>query len=712
MDQFDELLGSPSTQPAAATQGPAMAADMSIDRLLDDGHAMDSLLGESIPLPLSGNTPETAMNKSPLSAQDRIKLSLGNQAGNIEYLKKKFQDVKPIIGKDGQPTTDIAIKDQGTWFRVDPVNGDIKDPWERTKEYLQDAAEYAPEALGIGIAVAADTATAGMALPASAAIAGGAAAAVRTSLGRIVGTYDATPAEQAWDIGFESLLNAAGAKVLAGVKPSAKWAANKLDDLALAFKDTIEPWVPGAAKSVAQNVADSPKNVFKKVFSSFSVGESNFDTMLENTQAVKSAMKSLPGDIRAYHDEAVKQQTQVIQKIAEDSRKVLSNIYGSLRNQALARIPSNFSVNLEEPVYQAYSKAIGNGLAKLQVGGKELSGREAMEYLGKTGARGARLRLLSPDEMMQSMQGGANIGEGLGALASDKEAYGVFKEFYDALGKFTGGQNRSGTEGARALLDFKKIATDLSYKLKNSESAQNTPALQSLINEAKVSMDNAVFQKFKEHGSGDLFTRLNSTYNELSDKFAPLLKAKQAYDAPGGTLKVYENLVNNFLARPGKNISTRYAIDDAIAAADGNGLKGMAQELINQKKQIQIMEAAKAFNPLSSSDFKSGSIMNMGNIAGAAALMTKNPWMIGAFVGAKALQSPGVSSAAISTVQGLAKSQQFLSKMGKRELDAFLSSPEAMTTFMTGALQAPLVRAKAEQGLNAMIGQHLSGPQQ
>lgn len=707
-------MTSPTEDPAPIAPASPSAkppAGFDIQRFITGGKATDPLTGEEIPLAYSGNTPETAMNRSPLSATDRMKLSFGNEAGNIAYLKEKFPDAKIVMGPDGKPSKELAVRQGNTWFRVDPKNGDIADPWEKTKEYIKDAAALAPEALGIGAAVGADIATGGGSLAATGAIAGASTAALRTSLGRIIGTYDASPAEQAWDIGFESLLNAAGGKILGGVKPTAKWIArNALDPMAAAFKDVVAGTV---VERGAQALAGLPKDVFKKVFASYSVGENNFDTMVENTDLVKGTMSRLSDmagkDIQGYHDQAIRDQVGYIAKIAGDARQTLSSIYGNMRNKILANVPKAFTVNLEDPVYDAYSNAIQKGIGNLVVGGKELSGKEALDYLGKKGMKNAGFRMLSQDEMATALQKGAPLDQGLGYLSADKEAHGILKDFYQNLGQFVGGANRSGPEGAKALLDFKKVATDLAYKAVNSEQAQGIAEVRHIISSAKTAIDNNVHQELRKIGLGDKFMHLNETYDKISTGFAPLLNAQKRAIASGDT-KAYEGLLSTFLARPKPSASARFAVDDAIQAAESNGLKGIADSLKASKLNIQVTEAAKAFNPIKPGILKAADVG--GGAVGLYALASHNPALLAAMVGMKAVSSPGGAKMAIATTQSLAKGQHLLSSMSKKQADAFLSSPQAIASFTQGVVQAPIIRAQADQAMQGMMQQAIGQPAQ
>lgn len=712
----------PSGAQASAPQPPPPMEGFDIDKFLNDGQATDELTGEKIPLGLSGNSPDTAMNRMPpnMTALDRIKLSLGNEAGNIKYLQDKFDDVK--MTENG-----LSVKAGNTWYTVDPKNGDIKDPWARTAEYVRDALEFGPEAIGVGtglataaavapIAAGAAAMTGGVAAPAgiaatlgAAGAAGGlASAGIRASLGRAVGTYDTSnPAEVAYDLAFESLLNSAGSVIPLGVKPGARWIAdNAIDPLVKAYKATT----PELLQKGASAIVNSPKDAFKYMLSNFSVGQNNLDTALQNPQMLKSVMRRVDGmaggDVAAYHDQIVREQLGSVKTIADNSRTTLSNIYGAMKNKILSAVPESFSVNLDDPVFAAYSKALDNGLATIEAGGKKLSGKEALDYMSTKGISGARFNLLSQEELAKSIQGGADLDRGAGALVADTEAYNVLKEYYKNLGQFTGGMNRSGREGAKALLDFKKVATDLSHKMGMTEAAQGSPALKQLIDGSKSQVDNQVFQAFKSFGAEKQFTGLNQTYNELSTQFSPLLRAQKQF-ARTGDMKSFEPLLNTFTARPGKGVTTKFAIDAAIDAAEANGQVALAKELSEQKLGIQVREAAKAFNPVSSGFLKGDKLAAGQASMLAGAYATGDPRAI-AFATAIAgtgfaLRSPMPAKAVVGAMN---LAQQNILGVGKE----ILNDPQAMMGIVNGITSSPQMQQEAQQQIMQMI-QQPQGPQ-
>jgi hypothetical protein len=419
------------TPQGAGTQAPANpppAGFSNLDRILNDGHAIDDLTGEAVPLAFSGHTPETAMNYSPVTAKDRLYLSFGNQAGNIEYLKKRFNDVKPIPDKDGKPTRHLAVLDGNTWYRVDANNGDIQDPWELAKEYVKDAADLGD--IGIGMASTATTAavagavgvggtvaTGGAAVAPSLAAASSIAAsggalsfAVRTSLGRLVGTYKADPAEQVWDLSMEMALNAAGVRIAAGVKPTATWMAGQLDKMAKWYGGTaagkatargaeaVKPYLSSAGE-IVEGIAETPKDLFRTIMAVRTVGRLHFDNMVTKPKEVGTFMrygdqmsKGMPSAERAlkYQDVLTHQQLKEIHGKAETISKFSSQLYSAAKTQLLGQVPKNFSTNFDDPIKAVYIDALDKGIGKIDLGDETLYGKQAVEWLEKHGLEGIR----------------------------------------------------------------------------------------------------------------------------------------------------------------------------------------------------------------------------------------------------------------------------------------------------------------------------------
>lgn len=718
MENIDDILNE-SSAPSAPQAAQAGAVD-GIDDILGEMPAIDEITGEELPEGLNGKSPQSAINKSPLSALDRFKLSMGNEAGNIDYLKKRFDAVQPILDAEGKPTSELAVMQNGKWYRTDANNGDIRDAYDLAKAYVQNPSEFLGDLadlgpMGIAAGIAATPAGAGLAAAggtlgvAGAAAAAGASvgaltAGIRTSLGRIVGTYDATPEEQVKDIAFETLLNAAGNTIAVGVKPTAKWVAGRLESIADAFTDTK---LGGAA-------INAPKAAFKKVFSALSVGEDNFDTMLEHPLKVRSTMEAAHqasgGNVSAYHDQITGQQIEQVKRIAQGARGTLTQIYGKMKDKLLQSVPETFSANYDDAIQSSYAGALEKGIGKIIVGegqnAVEKTGADAAEYLAKNGLRGARFSLLSQKEMSNAVKAGAALKDEMGYLAVDSEAYAAVSGYFDDLARFANSAKSSGKQAAENLLNFKKIASDRAMAITNMEKVRDIPNVRHLINQSRAGVDKAIHNGLKEAGVAGNFVEMNGTYSALAEKFAPLLNANYRFDKSGDP-KVYETLLGQFLARPGKQVTNKFAVDAAIDAASEHGLGGLAKQLANSKLRIQVGEAAKAFNPLSTESSRRMTQIGLSGVGGAVA--TGNPaW--GAVIGAgMALRSPMTAKAGVNLAQAAFKGQQMLSRMPKSQIAQFMSSPEALTGFTSAILQAPAVRDQVSNQLGSVI--QSQGPQ-
>lgn len=720
MEDFDpdKFLGQES-QLASGSAAPDSASappDFDPDRFLNDGKAIDEITGEDIPVEFSGASPETAMNKSVVSAFDRFKLSMGNLEGNVKYLQSKFQDVKPIPNEPGE----LAVMAEGKWYRVDPKNGDIRDPWDLAKSYAKnpkelagDLADLGPVGLGAGIAAAPAITglAAGGSVVGAAALAGAATAATRTSLGRIVGTYDATPEQQTKDIAFETMLNAGGTKVLAGVKPTASWVAKRLGNLSKAFKDTVDDIAPEAVKATGRTVskageasANLGKKAFKKVFAKFSVGEDNFDTAVQHPNKVASYMSRYDqrsgGKTSTYHDMIVQDQLKRVRYFAKNSRDTLTSIYGAMKAKVLSDVPNNFTANVDEILNTSYDDALKAGIGKIVVGEKELTGQAALDYVTEKGFAGAKFSLLSQKELAQTVKQTGQLGEQLGFLAQDKEAYDLVREFFNRIGVFSGAKNLGGKEGAKQLLDLKKNLSDISWSLVNSEKAQSVPAVKSLLDNSRTGMDKAIFNSLKSAGKGQTFTEMNATYSKLNSEFAPILSALNRYNK-SGDLSAFQSLQSAFVARPGKQAARKFAIDAAIDAADAYGHRGLAKRLANDKLMFQVSEAARAFNPLPT---QAGQFANSAGIGmGTYAAATGNVPLLGAIAASKTITSPTFAKGGVMLTQAMSKGQQWISSLPKSQLSQFMSNPEAMLKFTTAILQTPGIRSQVDQTLSQQI---------
>jgi len=176
------------------------------------------------------NRPETALPTSPLSVFERLLVKgLGNRRGQISWLKKNFEDVAEI-----PDSRDLVIQKDGVWHRVDGEIFSNPDPWSWSrgivKEIFSDVADVTPELL-TGTAVATTAILSGGTALAAAPAIGAGSEILRTSLGRLANTYEATVDEQILDVVTEAMLvlGGEGAGIaLKGIGIAAKPKINQL----------------------------------------------------------------------------------------------------------------------------------------------------------------------------------------------------------------------------------------------------------------------------------------------------------------------------------------------------------------------------------------------------------------------------------------------------------------------------------------------------
>lgn len=299
---------------------------------------------------ISVNSPDTAIATSPLSAEDRHKMSVGNSAGIYKYLKSRYQDVSQ------DSNGDWVIKKNNAWSKADPGLGDILasgNPYEITKEISKDIIDVIPQATEMiaeyGTAAAAAIVSK---MPTASIGAGKLAAALairgRNSLGRMYGTYEADDATQVKDELLESMINIGGEFVA----PAAKLGANQ-------FKN--------AMKSVSDNATPVVKEILSKVFETTSGKPAkSFNVFFNNVDEVTKKMVDIGSEISKkglpVTDEAINTYVQDVEKNSVKSLignypKVISKEYSNLLESSLSsKEISNFKINLGEISSDAMSK--------------------------------------------------------------------------------------------------------------------------------------------------------------------------------------------------------------------------------------------------------------------------------------------------------------------------------------------------------------------
>jgi len=167
------------------------------------------------------NNPEQAVDErsKEIGISDLAKFGVGNSQGIAQYMAKKLGGSRVKINNQG----DITVLDSdGVWRKTDKsFLGSLTDPRELSKDLIEAIPDIA-SGFATGAATGASAlATGGLAGAGTALAVGGAAGLLKSNLGRLLGTYDASPGEQVRDAAIEGALSLGGYLVPIG-KPVAE----------------------------------------------------------------------------------------------------------------------------------------------------------------------------------------------------------------------------------------------------------------------------------------------------------------------------------------------------------------------------------------------------------------------------------------------------------------------------------------------------------
>lgn len=566
----------PGFEPIDETDGLTIS-----DKLKAGGfEPVDEMDGEFLPSYADGSSPDAPVNKSPLSITDRLALTTGNKVGNLRYLKNQYGDAK--LDKHGNYT---VLKD-GAWYRADANGLGDGDAWERTKELIKDTADLADIALATGGAMggAAAGAAAGMGVAsgpgsvAGAALGGAAAEGVRSSLGRLIGTYDATPEEQVKDIGWEGLLAMGGQTVALGAKP-----------------------VLGMMKASMENFAKSASNVGKEMSSGLwaqLTGQPRWalrramDAPADVLDKAQEAIKLIPRGASPVDAIDVIQGTQntILEAMAGEADQALKSQYKKELGNLVSKVPQDFSADVKTMVNETKIALHDAGYGKIvgTPGKEKFIPMSSAEIAQKMGVPEAQVpKIIGPDTR-----------EALNKVA------GILNE-YSSFGTL------SGKVGAAKTVELKRAIGESFQDLIGSE----VPAsIKQVVLTAKKSLEEGIGKAFTAHGVGEDYIRMNAQYATQKDAVDMLVKAVSSKNPQEVDL-----LVKKLVSKSGSFKSLK---DEA---------KSLANLLPDGSKRMESLvdwEAAKSFLDFVPKTFGGNSATTLGKIAGAVTQQS-NPRAIG-----------------------------------------------------------------------------------
>lgn len=449
--------------------------------------------GQDIPenVQFQYNSASNPVQASPESLGSRVILeNFYDDKSKIAALTQKYGEVIP------DKTHGLVVNNKGIYQAYDPKFLNTMNPRELAEGFVQQL----PKMVGAAAATAATVALTGnpvglAAIGGTALAAGLESGAVRTSLGRLMGTYNATPEEQAQDIGLEGLVNMAGAYIPIGAKGG--WG------------------VVAQAMGVIKNKAsDAVKGASAALFGKLTgAGESATSTLMENAPGVIRTMGNTLKDAGGNVKEGVNLATQ---RAADTARNWLE--------QGVKALPAQFKAGLEEAATQAESKNVKidvyNLITKTKHSINELNfGKFADEMANplapSQGKVTTKFRPLSETEKTT-----------LGVADPAPGAMDQIQRIAKLLGRYQNDGELTGKAAFNRLANLNKELNQIKYGM----SQDATPEFQRAVNQTIAAFKTNLGQEFADQGLGDAWIAANKPYLQYSksvDQARDLLNSKE-----------------------------------------------------------------------------------------------------------------------------------------------------------------------------------------
>jgi hypothetical protein len=666
-----------------------------------DQHS-DPVTGGDRPAYADGLSPQSPLNKSPVDVTDRIKYAFGNKEGIVKDLKTKFEDVTQdkygnyIVKSQGlwHRVDPKGLGDGDPWQRTKELVADAADvvpkAWagaamgattgvlagalaggvgaapgavagaiiggagailsDAGSEEIQNVVEGNTGKLGTAAAIlgAAGVATKegramikGVGIPA--AVVSGGAELARTSLGRLVGTYDATPEQQLKDVGLEALMTLGGETISAGVKPTFKMLAK--------------------AGNALVNLPSTSKDVVANGLGTMSpAGASNIRTYLDEAPQVNKWFSLAKADAKQNGEDLEKTLTrqgiEQVKMMANDAPKANSAIYRKFQGQILNSVDDNFKSSADDVSRALYMNFEQGGLGQFvkdvpQYAEQGLKGpmttqRVALDEIAKHAAdgktflpEGVRFELKPLNQILKEQADTGIVQE----LANDQKSYRYIRDLYNFAKQYEGSTELKGKQGALEMLKLKQTFGNKFHELIETSKDENITHLSRFFSAAEDGLDMKFTQAFdKATNVPGLYSQMNQEYSTGKKGIQALLVAKrlsekQASDAP------YETLFKQISAvKPDSNLVKKDALVAAVKMSKEAGMSSI-EDSFNNIRHIQV---ARSFVP-----WAGGSMTKYSLGAAGGALLSGNPLAATGFGIGAAASSPRMNKIGIDAMKAI-----------------------------------------------------------
>jgi hypothetical protein len=637
-NQFTQMFG--SAQPQAAPTNASSAPDT------------------------SGQTPESASDVSGVSFLDRLKMSVGNDAGSLAYLKQNYEDAKQL--PDGR----MVVKQGGKWSQVDPSGWGGGNPWDKAKELAKDTADLGGIALNAAGAIGATVATGvtgGAAIPVVGA-AGLATGGVRTSLGRIVGTYQATPDEQLKDIGLEGLMNAGGEVLAIGAKPVIGKVASAVKSFAEGASDQAKQ---GMAAFLSWTTKASPESTTRLM-------ERAPDVMGQITAVQKSGMPS-------YHtDLGLKERAMNYTKaLFQNPQKALSAGFDAKETELLASVPGNFTSDISQPIHQGMAGLVKNEFVKPIAG-------ETGEVVGYK---------MAPREDIVNML--RHNGDDANEMVN-REAYSRLQDYVEKANGYLQEGTKTGSDAVETLINIRRGFDKFYYKATeaNPEMAQILTPASSAMRQSLVLQIGSASQEVATK-----YAKMNEMYQQTMPMAAEASRVLRKpasletfVDKLSGGDKVFPRQVMDTMARLKEDAGQKLAdnLKDTIAARD----------FVAKLPQMDAGRLGGA--ALAGAGATAAHMGPLAAVVGAPLAAASSPRLVGRVAQGTQMATGAAADATKQAVGYASHLGDMLKSLAPDQMKQFISDPNLFPAAVRATLQA----GRQEQGLSQQLLQSHGIPTQ
>lgn len=562
-----------------------------------------------------GLTPQSAVNKSPLTATERFQIKgLGNREVDVEAsLKKRFSAVEK--NEDG---AFVVKADNGVWHQIDPDTLAERDAIDVTRGILRGAGatigglaasganllantfvpganfetnplklaemlagedavarEFVGEAgenvdtaamTAGGLAVAPVAAGATLAGVAGTAATAGAVSGLTkiglTSLGRLQGTYDAPLADQLKDAGYEAALGLVGTFIPAG----ARFGLDKFSSKKVAEQ---------ATKVLSQ--APEEKLPIIKTFFKDIIDEVSFDRMVTPGNKVQTYIDEgvkAGRDLTTFQDQMRLGMIGQIKEVATKAIDGLSDVYNNQIDTFMQQVPDTLQVDTRKMLQPVFDDFVTQGIAVRE------------NFTGK-------LALKSFEDLSESEAARHLTGVGKD-VAFDKPTYNKLAELFTRMEKMSSRGRTAGKEAVREMMEDQRVLKDFTKKM---QMAGKT--------DTGVVKNNVLYRTASRYGEalrnampdalppqlGQQLRNINSSYKSLKGQIEPL---EAALRSDNEALRLATAMTNKTAAGTLDRALLPSVVDNFTKFGGVKG-RGIAEQLVRTADDLADRKAAIQF---------------------------------------------------------------------------------------------------------------------